>query len=130
MVNTIHTVYKAEDRSYFSILKKEIRAKAASGGFSERKLGEIDIIIAELVTNLVRHGGGGQLFVKLIEDSEIPGIEIISVDSGPGMADVNRMMEDGMSTKNSLGQGLGAIKRLSQVFQIYSQRGWGTIVLV
>lgn len=130
MVNTIHTAYKAEDRSYFSILKKEIHAKAAAAGFTERKVGEIDIVVAELVSNLVRHGGGGQLFVKLIEESEVQGIEIISVDSGPGIADVNRVMEDGVSTKGSLGQGLGAIKRLSQVFQVYSQRNWGTIVLV
>ncbi|NCI49467.1 SpoIIE family protein phosphatase [Sediminibacterium roseum] len=130
MVNIIHTAYKAEDRSYFSILKKEIHAKAAAAGFTERKVGEIDIVVAELVSNLVRHGGGGQLFVKLIEESEVQGIEIISVDSGPGIADVNRVMEDGVSTKGSLGQGLGAIKRLSQVFQVYSQRNWGTIVLV
>jgi anti-sigma regulatory factor (Ser/Thr protein kinase) len=130
MVNTIHTAYKAEDRSYFSILKKEIHAKATGAGFSERKVGEIDIIVAELVSNLVRHGGGGQLFVKLIEEAEIQGIEIISVDSGAGIADVNRVMEDGVSTKGSLGQGLGAIRRLSQVFQVYSQRNWGTIILV
>ena len=129
MVNTIHTAYKAEDRSYFSILKKEIHAKAAAAGFSGRKVGEIDIIVAELVSNLVRHGGGGQLFVKLVEEAHTQGIEIIAVDSGPGIGDVNRMIEDGISTKNSLGQGLGAIKRLSQVFQVYSQRGWGTIVL-
>jgi anti-sigma regulatory factor (Ser/Thr protein kinase) len=130
MVNTIHTAYKAEDRSYFSILKKEIHAKVVAAGFSERKVGEIDIIIAELVSNLVRHGGGGQLLVKLIEQAELQGIEIISMDDGPGISDVNRVLEDGFSTKGSLGQGLGAIKRLSQVFQVYSQRGWGTIVLV
>jgi anti-sigma regulatory factor (Ser/Thr protein kinase) len=130
MVSAIHTAFKADDRSYFSILKKEIHAKAVAAEFTERKVGEIDIIVAELVSNLVRHGGGGQLFVKLVEEAGIQGIELISVDSGAGISDVNRMMEDGMSTKNSLGQGLGAIKRLSQVFQVYSQRGWGTIVLV
>ncbi len=40
------------------------------------------------------------------------------------------MMADGVSTKNTLGNGLGAMKRLSDVFQIYSQRDWGTIVLL
>lgn len=130
MVNTVHTAYKAEDRSYFAILKKDIHAKAVAAGFTTRKVGEMDIIVAELVSNLVRHGGGGSLYVKLVEEAGIQGIEIIAVDNGQGISDVNRVMEDGVSSKNSLGQGLGAIKRLSQVFQIYSQRNWGTIVLV
>lgn len=130
MVDTIHIALTAEDRSYLAILKKTIHAKAVSAGFSDRKKGEIDIIVAELVSNLVRHAAGGQLFVKLIEEDGIQGIEIISVDNGPGISDVTRMLEDGISTKNSLGQGLGAIKRLSDVFQVYSQRGWGSVMLV
>ncbi|HVG13871.1 MAG TPA: SpoIIE family protein phosphatase, partial [Chitinophagaceae bacterium] len=37
---------------------------------------------------------------------------------------------DGVSTKNTLGQGLGAMKRLSDVFQVYSQKDWGTVILI
>ena len=129
MVNNIHLVFKANDRSYFSILKKEIHAIAVSATFDEKKLGEIDIIVAEMVSNLVKHAKGGQVLVKLINESGIPGIEIISMDDGPGMTDVARMMPDGISTKNTLGHGLGAIKRLSDVFQVYSQKSWGTILL-
>ncbi len=130
MVNRTHIVFKAADRSYFAILKKEIHAIAAVANFTEKKLGEIDIIVAEIVTNLVKHAGGGQLFVKLVEDDGIQGIEIISMDEGPGMADVTRMVADGVSTKNTLGQGLGAMKRLSDIFQVYSLKDWGTILLV
>jgi hypothetical protein len=39
------------------------------------------------------------------------------------------MMQDGASSRNSLGQGLGAIQRLSHKFDIYSQKEWGTIIL-
>ncbi len=124
MVNTIHTAHKADDRSYFAILKKDIHTTAVAAGFSERKIAEIDIIVAELASNLVRHAGGGQLLVKLIEEKGIQGIEIISLDSGPGIADVNRMMEDGQSSKNSLGQGLGAMKRLADQFHVYSQKDY------
>ena len=129
MVNEGHTVYKVGDRSYFALLKKEIHALAVSAGFSETKVGEIDIIISEMVTNLVKHAGEGQILVKLLEEEDIQGIEIISIDNGPGMNDVTRMVADGVSTTNTLGQGLGAMKRLSQVFQIYSQRNWGTVIL-
>ena len=130
MVSRTHLVFKADDRSYFAILKKEIHNLAVGASFSAAKVGELDIIVAELVSNLVKHAGGGRVFVKLLEEEGIQGIELISVDNGPGMTDVSRMVADGVSTKNTLGQGLGAMKRLSDVFQVYSQKDWGTVILI
>jgi anti-sigma regulatory factor (Ser/Thr protein kinase) len=130
MVNEGHTAYKVADRSYFSLLKKEIHGLAVSAGFSESKVGEIDIIISEMVTNLVKHAGEGQVLVKLLEEEGIRGMEIISIDNGPGMNDVSRMVADGVSTTKTLGHGLGAMNRLSDFFQIYSQKEWGTVILV
>ncbi|RYZ58493.1 MAG: serine/threonine protein kinase, partial [Chitinophagaceae bacterium] len=129
MVNAAHFRLNAADRSYFAILKKEVHALAVAAQFSARRLGEIDIIVAEMVSNLAKHAGGGELFVKLIEEKGLQGIEIISIDSGPGIGDLRAMMQDGATTKNTLGQGLGAIRRLSHHFQVYTQKGWGTILL-
>jgi len=103
---------------------------AIAGGLSEKRVAEIDIIVAEIVTNLVKHAGGGQVLAKLIQENGEQGIELISIDNGPGMTDVTRMVADGVSTKKTLGQGLGAMKRLSDVFQIYSNKNWGTIILI
>jgi anti-sigma regulatory factor (Ser/Thr protein kinase) len=130
MVNRTHVALKVADRSYFALLKKEVHAIALSGNFSEHKVGEIDIVVAEIVSNLVKHAGGGQVLVRLMEEGGVQAIEIISIDAGPGMTDVSRMIADGVSTKNSLGQGLGAMKRLADVFQIYSQKDWGTVILL
>jgi anti-sigma regulatory factor (Ser/Thr protein kinase) len=129
MVNHRHVALKADDRSYFAILKKQVHTMAKAGGFSEQKVGEIDIIVAEMVSNLVKHAGGGQVLVKLVEEKGAQGIELISIDHGPGMTDITRMVADGVSTKNTLGQGLGAMKRLSEKFQVYSLKDWGTIIL-
>jgi hypothetical protein len=41
---------------------------------------------------------------------------------------MQKMVRDGMSSTNTLGHGLGAIMRLSDFAQVYSMRGWGTIV--
>src|SRR5688572_28635647 len=130
MVSQTHLALKADDRSYFAILKKQIHTLAAEAGFGEARIGELDIVVAALVSNLVKHAGGGQVLVKLIEESGVQGIEMISIDNGPGMTDVTRMEKDGYSTKNTLGQGLGAMKRLSDVFQVYSQKAWGTVILI
>jgi anti-sigma regulatory factor (Ser/Thr protein kinase) len=129
MDNSIHTSFNASDRSYFSILKKDIHNIVAGGGFSEQKTAEIDIIVAEMASNLVKHGGGGEILLRLITDGGNPGVELISIDNGKGMSDPLKMLEDGISTSNTLGQGLGAIKRLSETFQIYSLKDWGTIQL-
>ena len=119
--------FTVADRSYFSIIKRDIHQAAVAANFTDYKVAEIDIIVAELVTNLVKHAKGGNLLVKILNDEAA--IEIISLDNGPGMLDVSRMMQDGVSTKNTLGNGLGAIKRLSNVFQVYSIKDWGTIIL-
>ncbi|OMP76468.1 ATP-binding SpoIIE family protein phosphatase [[Flexibacter] sp. ATCC 35208] len=130
MDKNIHLALNASERSYFAILKKEIHTMAIAGGLSEKRVAEIDIIVAEIVTNLVKHAGGGQVLAKLIQENGEKGIELISIDNGPGMTDVTRMVADGVSTKKTLGQGLGAMKRLSDVFQIYSNKNWGTIILI
>lgn len=129
MVNNVHLRLKASDRSYFAILKKDIHALAAQGGFTDRRLGEIDIVVSEIVSNLSKHATGGELLVKLVEDNGIRGIEIIAIDDGPGMHDVPRMMKDGVSTSKTLGHGLGAIQRLSDTFQLYSLKDWGSVLL-
>lgn len=94
------------------------------------KISELDIIIAELTSNLVKYAQAGELLVRVIPGETMQGIEIISADSGPGMIDTNRMMMDGVSTGGSLGQGLGAIGRLADFFQLYSLPGRMTIGLV
>lgn len=130
MVNAVHLRLNATDRSYFAILKKEVHALAVAGGFGVKRLAELDIVVAEIVSNLAKHAGGGEVLVKLVEDKGMQGLEILAVDSGPGISDLKGMMVDGATTKNSLGQGLGAIKRLSDQFQVYTQKGWGTLQLL
>ena len=123
-------IFTVADRSYFALLKKDIHALAAEVSFSSERAGRVDIIVAELVSNLVKHGTGGHLIAKKILDvSHGAGIELISIDNGPGIDNVKKMMEDGESTKNTLGQGLGAMQRLSDQFEIYTQKDWGTILM-
>ncbi|RYE56712.1 MAG: serine/threonine protein kinase, partial [Sphingobacteriales bacterium] len=83
MVSRTHVALRVDDRSYFAILKKEIHNLATRAEFTEAKVGELDIVVAEMVSNLVKHAGGGQVLVKLVEENGIQGIELISIDNGP-----------------------------------------------
>ncbi|HXH99402.1 MAG TPA: ATP-binding SpoIIE family protein phosphatase [Sphingobacteriaceae bacterium] len=129
MDNATHTSFCAEDRSYFSLLKKDINKKAAEAGFTTKKLSELDIIVAEMTSNLLKHADKGELLMCVTGEKDNEYLELICIDSGPGIADPARMMLDGVSTASTLGNGLGSIKRLSDYFEIYSLVGWGTILL-
>src|SRR6188768_1374215 len=113
MANNTQLLFKVSDRSYFALVKKEIRALGIQQEFSEERTGQLDIIVAELCSNLIKHATHGSLIVKHIEEKTNKGLEILCIDNGPGITDIKKMMQDGVSTKNTLGQGLGAIQRLS-----------------
>ncbi len=129
MDNLPHKLFPLSDRSYLSITKKDIKKIAEDIGFSGSKLAEIEIVIAEIASNIIKHTPGGNILIKPVLHGSIKGIELISIDHGPGMVNVTVMLRDGVSTTNTLGQGLGAIKRLSDDFDIYSALNWGTILL-
>ena len=129
MVDATHFSFTADDRSYFSLIKKEIHQRAADAGMSEPKLNQIDLIVAEMTSNLFKYSDDGELLLGVFANGGNPYIELISIDNGPGMINPAKMMVDGVSTSNTLGHGLGSMKRLSDVFELYSQIGWGTIAL-
>jgi len=129
MVDATHISFTADDRSYFSLIKKEIHRKALEAGMKESKINQIDLIVAEMTSNLFKYSDDGELLLGVFSNGGSPYVELISIDNGPGMINPSRMMQDGVSTSNTLGHGLGSMKRLSDVFELYSQIGWGTIVL-
>jgi hypothetical protein len=68
--------------------------------------------------------------LRPIQCDDIGGVEIIALDKGPGIADVAASLRDGHSTSGTLGGGLGALSRLSETFEIYTQPGKGTAVRI
>lgn len=96
---------------------------------SPTNAGRVGLIVAELGTNLLKHAREGEILVRALDHPAQPaGIEILSIDKGPGMRDVAASMRDGHSTAGTLGHGLGAVQRQADLFDIYSTAS-GTIVL-
>ena len=130
MVDATYTSFAADDRSYFSLTRREIHRMAKQCGIPEARLNEIDIIVSELTSNLEKHTiGGGEILAGIFDEDDNCYLEIICIDNGPGFRNIEKMMADGYSSSGTLGQGLGSIKRLSDVFDVYSLAGWGTLVL-
>ena len=128
--NIPHVSFTITERSEVKQLKKSLQNLGAQIGLSPYQLGKLDIIVSEITTNFLKHAiAPGEILFKEIQQNNIPGIEIISLDQGPGMRDAAHLMQDGVSTTNSMGTGMGAIRRLSDQFDLYSLPDWGTLLL-
>ena len=99
-------------------------------GFDDVRTGQLAILITEAATNIVKHAGHGEILLRKVTRGAIDGIEVLAIDKGPGMRNVAQYMEDGQSTAGTYGVGLGAIRRLSQEFDLYSLPGMGTVLMM
>lgn len=102
------------------------RDMAQRHGFSRVNAMYIATAVTELASNLWIHAGGGMLTVEW--QPQLPGIEVRTQDSGPGIPDVALAMTDGYSTAGGLGCGLPGVGRLMDGLEIDSQPGHMTVV--
>jgi len=105
------------------------RCLAVEAGFDETNQVLIATAASELATNIVKYAKEGEVILKIIQRDRQLGIEIIARDDGPGIRDIEQVMQDNFSTlKGSLGLGLPSVQRIMDEFKIESQPGHGTIV--
>jgi anti-sigma regulatory factor (Ser/Thr protein kinase) len=117
------------DASQVAEARRLVGDYARGRGLPEARRAQIAIVVTELATNLLKHGGGGDILADAFDDRDGVGIELLALDRGSGMADVERCIADGYSTAGSPGNGLGAIMRLSDQVRIYSRPGRGTAIM-
>jgi len=95
-------------------------------GFDEVRAGRLAIVITEAGTNILKHAGEGALYIMRAQSgAAMAGIDVLAVDNGPGIADLTTSIQDGVSTAGTAGTGLGALRRLSDEFDVWSMRGQG-----
>ncbi|WP_418275682.1 ATP-binding SpoIIE family protein phosphatase [Isoptericola jiangsuensis] len=107
------------------------RAAAVSAlhlGFGESRAAEIGLVVSELATNQTRHAGGGSVLIRVQRSASAAALEVLAVDGGPGMRDVTAAMRDGVSSRGTLGIGLGTLPRLTTAWDAWSSPGLGTVV--
>lgn len=108
-------------------VRRRATALAGSLGLDEADCGRVALVATELGTNLVKHAAGhGKLLLRGLVEG--PGVELLSIDSGPGF-EVGPSLRDGLSTSGTRGVGLGAVKRTSDTLDIWSAPGRGSILV-
>ncbi len=108
--------------------RRTVRDAATQAGFSPTDVTRIVTAASELARNVFKYAGEGVMRWRSLEAGGRVGIEVQFVDHGPGIADIQRAMEQGYSTGGGLGVGLPGAKRLVDEMEVESEVGGGTTV--
>ncbi|BDI28388.1 TorS-related protein [Capsulimonas corticalis] len=123
------TALEITDATLVGEARRRVASLTHSLGFNEETRGRVALIVTELATNILKHAQTGEIVFRELREGDAAGIEILSLDRGPGISNVAQSLADGYSTAGTPGNGLGAVVRLSSTFDIYTQSGAGTAIL-
>ena len=120
---------RVEDPSAAAACRGAALALASRLGFPARRADELTLAVTEAASNLHKHAREGSMLLRITRDGDRPGIELVTIDAGPGLRDTGVALRDGHSTTGTLGIGLGAISRLADFCDLYSVPGHGTALV-
>ena len=118
-----------EDPSAVVACRQAGLALASRLQFPAAKADQLALAITEAGSNLHKHATQGLLHLAINRSGDEPGIQLVTIDAGPGFRNVSEAMRDGHSTAGTLGIGLGAIDRLADFCELYSQPGHGSALV-
>jgi serine/threonine-protein kinase RsbT len=97
-------------------------------GFSLTDVTMIATAISEIARNITSYAGRGAIRVAVADREGRTALVVRAEDDGPGIADIERAMEDGYSTGRGLGLGLPGARRLMDRLIVESALGRGTVI--
>jgi anti-sigma regulatory factor (Ser/Thr protein kinase) len=117
------------DSSHTGEVRRNAAVFAEEARLGERERGALGIVVTEITTNVLKHVGNGMVMIDVVSQNGHRGVRVLGLDHGGGIRDMSAALRDGFSSSGTAGTGLGAIKRLSSEFDIYSVPERGTAVL-
>jgi anti-sigma regulatory factor (Ser/Thr protein kinase) len=122
--------FRVEAAGTASAVRRAAERLAVELGMTESRSADLAIVAAETAGNLVKHADQGVLLLRPVRADGQAGVELLAIDSGPGMRDIAHSVGDGNSTAGTLGIGLGAILRQASWVDLHSVPGMGTVLAV
>src|SRR5215470_6045655 len=111
-------------------VRQRVRELAKELQFDQFAVAALTTAASELSRNVWVHAQRGVARIRILRNGNRVGVELEFVDHGPGIADLNRVLAGGFSTSRSLGLGLSGTKRLVDEFDIDTQPGRGTRIVI
>lgn len=97
-------------------------------GFSLTDGTMIATAISEVARNIISYAERGVIRITVADRQGRKALVVYAQDEGPGIADIERALEDGFSTGDGLGLGLSGSGRLMDDLTVQSELGRGTVV--
>ena len=118
----------ADDPSRVGEIRRAATSLAEAQGLDDTDRGRVALVATEAATNAARHAKGGIVLLRALGAEDGPGVEVLAVDRGPGLANPGRALEDGYSTGGTAGKGLGGMRRVASEFDFFSTVGRGSVL--
>ncbi|HEY2844638.1 MAG TPA: histidine kinase dimerization/phospho-acceptor domain-containing protein, partial [Bryobacteraceae bacterium] len=99
-------------------------------GFNPQDQTRIGTAVSEIARNALRYAGGGRAeFV--VEGDTLPQLLLIRIsDQGSGIKDLRKILEGRYTSTTGMGLGISGARRLMDQFEIQSEAGQGTTVVL
>ena len=125
----VGTSVAVTDASQVGEVRRTVAALCRGVGLGDTDAGRAGIVATEAAANVLKHGRGGEVVVSPLDGGDAAGVQLLALDRGPGIPDVDAALSDGHSSTGTRGTGLGAMRRQSTLFEVYTLAGHGTAVL-
>ena len=124
---TGHLAITVHEMSQTGEARRRAAALAERLGFDAEESGRVGLVVTEASDEPHEARAWGEIVLSPSGVDEARAVEILAMDRGPGIDDLERALGDGYSSAGSMGGGLGAIRRNAEVFDLYSSAA-GTIL--
>lgn len=125
---SLHINIQGQDEVVIVTARGAARELSRELGFGIVDQTRIATAISEIVRNVVQYASQGKVQFRVIEENGQAGLEMEITDRGPGIADVERVLQGGYSTGNGFGRGICGARSLMDDFELQSEVGRGTRV--
>ena len=106
-------------------------ALARAHGLDSEAADRVAAVITEMTSNILRHAKTGHVLLRPVGAHGEGCIEMLALDKGPGIADMTRAMREthAVAPPVQRDSGIPAIRRMSNLFDVYSHPGRGTAMV-
>lgn len=130
MVVKSQEIKKLQDEDDIMHVRASVKRVVSLLNYSLLNQTKVVTAASELARNIIEHGKGGEAIIQIVNENDRTGVRMIYSDTGPGIPDIDKAMEDGYTTGGGMGLGLGGAKRLMDEFEIKSSVETGTEISV
>lgn len=116
------------DEASLTLVRQSVRDAGVAHGVPSEVVEPLVLVATELARNQLRHAVGGRVAVVPITRAGVPGLEIVAVDRGQGIADPAKALEGTPRVSGSLGVGLASACELADEVDVDVRLGEGTMI--